>query len=167
VNSAPLPRRFRRRRQNRPAHAASPVQVTNDSIAIYPKSSNAKATVYSGGSSLGEFTVANFTSIRVDAGAGDDTVTVGSTEHGTGSGINTAFDTVVSKPATLNGEADNDTIYGTDQADMIDGGSGNDWLFGAAGNDTVYGRVGNDKVFGESANDVLWGDGPGDHEPNW
>lgn len=133
-----------------------------ETIEVYQKSSNGKVTVFSDTTSLGEFLVANFNKIRVNAGGSGDNVWFGSTLYGTGTGYGSAFDVPVSKPAVVNGEAGDDTVYATDHADTLDGGADNDWLYAAAGNDTAYGKSGNDHLYGDSANDVLWGDGIGD-----
>src|SRR5437868_5185269 len=131
-----------------------------DDIKIYQKSATSEVTVYSGANvvSGSPFAVGSFNFIQIDCGAGDDTVLLGSTAHGTGSGTDPAFDTPVSKPATIDGADGNDTISGTDQADTITGGAGADTLNGAAGNDSLTGGGGNDTLNGETANDTMVAD---------
>jgi len=91
---------------------------------------------------LGGQTAAAETVFTVDAGDGNDTITL------TGGGY---------KSALLEGGAGNDTITGGDLADILDGGSGDDLLFGGAGNDTIYGGTGNDTITGGAGNDLIDG----------
>ncbi len=82
---------------------------------------------------------------EVNAGAGDDTVTLSRD---------------VPVPATLRGGAGNDRLVGGAAADKLIGGSGNDTLIGRAGDDWLYGGAGNDRLVGGPGNDLLRG-GPG------
>jgi len=76
-------------------------------------------------------------SFEVNAGAGDDSVTIAPK---------------VPVPVTLRGGGGDDRLYG---------GAGNDKLIGGPGEDTLYGRAGNDWIFGGRDDDVIYG-GPGD-----
>jgi hypothetical protein len=102
------------------------------------------------------------TGILVNAGDGDDRVTVAATlkapatlNGGTGSDV-------------LNGGAGNDVITtgtdaigdsasGGDGNDSVTGGAGPDQLFGGNGNDTVTGGDGDNSLSGDAGNDVLTG----------
>jgi len=55
------------------------------------------------------------------------------------------------------GENDNDTLNGGDGNDSMHGGSGDDVLNGGNGDDTLNGNVGNDNLFGGAGNDTLMG----------
>jgi Ca2+-binding RTX toxin-like protein len=74
----------------------------------------------------------SITSIAVNAGAGDDKVSIGSS---------------VSLPATINGGDGNDTLSGGAGADTIDGGAGADWISGGLGADVLNGGAGNDTIY--------------------
>jgi len=51
---------------------------------------------------------------------------------------------VLSSDVSINGEAGNDTLWGSNGSDTIDGGEGSDTLFGGSGNDTLTGGSGED-----------------------
>ena len=51
-----------------------------------------------------------------------------------------------------------DLLYGNGGDDVMWGNSGNDWLFGGWGNDELWGSEGNDYLFGEMGNDILVGE---------
>ena len=57
----------------------------------------------------------------------------------------------------MNGDAGNDTVFGSDDDDEIDGGAGNDSLRGDAGNDVISGDIGDDTISGGYGNDLLDG----------
>jgi Ca2+-binding RTX toxin-like protein len=84
-------------------------------------------------------------SFEVNAGGGDDTVTVSRT---------------VPIPVTLRGGPGNDNLSGGGGADKLIGGYGNDRLVGRAGDDSLFGGAGDDTLIGCSGNDILRG-GPG------
>jgi len=54
----------------------------------------------------------------------------------------------------INGDADNDTLYGFEGGDTISGGTGTDEIYGNNGNDTLNGDAGNDTLYGDSSEDV-------------
>lgn len=80
---------------------------------------------------------AKIASFEVNAGAGDDSVTIAAK---------------VPVPVTLRGGSGDDRLFG---------GAGNDKLTGGSGEDALYGRAGNDWIFGGRDDDVIYG-GPGD-----
>ncbi len=82
---------------------------------------------------------------EVDAGGGNDVVTVGAE---------------VPIGVTLRGGPGNDELTGGGGPDKLIGGPGNDILNGGGGADSLYGGPGNDILNGGPGNDVLRG-GPG------
>lgn len=123
----------------------------------------------------------------VDAGPGDDTVTLGpdgilDAEEGNDtiyladravasgqSGVDKIYANGVDSKA--DGGTGNDLIYGGAGRQTLDGGTGtgndtirggtgNDLLYGNPGADVLYGNSGNDTIYGNSGNDKLYG-GPG------
>src|SRR5688572_13646586 len=77
------------------------------------------------------YDAASLRSIRVDAGAGHDTVTV---------------DESILTPADVAGGVGNDTLIGGGGHDRLDGGAGDDVLDGRGGADAMLGRDGTDAV---------------------
>lgn len=59
--------------------------------------------------------------------------------------------------AFINGNNNNNVLFGTNSADQIFGRGGNDRLFGLGGNDLVDGGDGNDNVEGGNGNDIVRG----------
>ncbi|MEY3176618.1 MAG: Serralysin precursor [Planctomycetota bacterium] len=82
------------------------------------------------------------TSIFVDAGAGNDLVTISA---------------ALLIPAELNGGAGNDRLTGGSGNDRLLGGSGNDTLFGGNGDDYLNGGLGNDTLNGQAGSNNLIG----------
>lgn len=80
--------------------------------------------------------------IRVVAGKGNDSVTVGAS---------------VTEAVQVFGDVGNDTVVGGSGNDLLDGGRGNDSLTGGAGHDTLLGDVGKDVLLGGSGNDSIDG----------
>lgn len=58
----------------------------------------------------------------------------------------------------LDGDGDDDVIYGQAGADTMNGGGGNDLMFGDNGGDTMSGDAGADTMFGDNDADVMFGD---------
>lgn len=58
----------------------------------------------------------------------------------------------------LDGDGDDDIIYGQAGADTMNGGGGNDLMFGDNGIDTMSGDAGADTMFGDNDADVMFGD---------
>ena len=83
-----------------------------------------------------KFPLAKIKSINADGQSGSDKITIASQ---------------ITLPATMNGDAGNDTLIG---------GSGNDAIFGGDGNDSLSGGGGNDTLGGGGGADVMAG-GPG------
>lgn len=79
---------------------------------------------------------------EVNAGEGDDTVSVSST---------------IEVPVTMRGGSGNDTLVGGSGPDKLIGGEGNDKVAGRGGGDVLYGGPGNDVLLGGAGNDVLRG----------
>ncbi|HET6575770.1 MAG TPA: calcium-binding protein [Fimbriiglobus sp.] len=86
------------------------------------------------------FNVGQVTSIVVQAGDGNDAVTIGGD---------------VGVPVSVDGQAGNDTLIGGDIT--LIGGAGNDYLYGSTGNDSLTGGDGNDTLYGLDGNDTLAG----------
>src|SRR5687768_11287665 len=98
----------------------------------------ARATAAAGSASLGEATVTEFnvadegiTSILVNAGAGNDRVTISR-------GVELA--------ATINGDAGDDKLSAGGGATTVNGGDGNDHIRGGAEADNLNGDAGNDTI---------------------
>ena len=89
-------------------------------------------------------TVADTEVIRVNAGDGNDVVTIDETNGPL-------------PAAELNGGDGNDTLTGGSANDILAGQSGNDSLFGGAGNDVLSGSSGADVIAGGAGNDTLFG----------
>jgi len=68
----------------------------------------------------------------INAGAGDDIVDL------------TSANFVLNTGVTINGEAGDDVLWGSNGDDIINGGDGDDIIFGGAGNDTLTGGSGSD-----------------------
>ena len=68
----------------------------------------------------------------INAGDGNDVVDL------------TSDNFVLTNGVSINGEAGNDTLWGSNGNDTIDGGTGNDSLFGGAGDDALTGGSGSD-----------------------
>ena len=68
----------------------------------------------------------------INAGAGDDIVDL------------TSANFVLTAGVTINGEAGNDVLWGSNGDDIINGGDGDDVIFGGAGNDILTGGPGSD-----------------------
>ncbi len=60
-------------------------------------------------------------------------------------------------PVILQGDANDNNLFGADNNDIIDGLESNDTIFGFGGNDTLNGDDGNDTLDGGKGNDVLNG----------
>ena len=68
----------------------------------------------------------------INAGAGNDIVDL------------TSDNFMLTEAVIINGEAGNDTLWGSNGNDTINGGDGDDVLFGGTGSDTLTGGVGSD-----------------------
>jgi hypothetical protein len=81
------------------------------------------------GAATNTFAIAKVNKIVVNAGAGNDAVSIGST---------------VAKPTILNGQDGNDSLLGGPGNDTLNGGGGNDTLRGYTGRDILIGGTGVD-----------------------
>lgn len=92
------------------------------------------------------FTLANVKTILINAGDGNDSISVaGGTKY------------TLAIPATVNGGAGNDSLTGGDAGDLLNGGTGDDLITGGAGNDKLYGNDGKDRLTGGLGADYLNG----------
>lgn len=94
--------------------------------------------------------------VRVEAGAGDDSVIMTHTNS-----MLAVQDVQQFLPATILGGEGNDTLIGGEAADSISGGAGCDSLVGGNGNDTLDGDGNSDSLIGSAGKDLLRG-GAGD-----
>ncbi|HEX8912790.1 MAG TPA: beta-propeller domain-containing protein, partial [Humisphaera sp.] len=117
-----------------------------DVIVIAPAAGDAASlSVTVNGAIEGTVPLAGLTNIEVDAGKGNDRVTVDLGAGGAGVAVR-----------VLGGKG-NDKLYGGAEADTFLGGSGNDRIDGGAGNDSLDGGSGNDRVTGGDGDDALQG----------
>jgi Ca2+-binding RTX toxin-like protein len=94
---------------------------------------------------------ANVKRIRVETGAGDDVVLLGTNDFATGDVA--AFQNSV--PARIFGGEGNDLLIGGDGNDSISGGAGHDSVSGGAGDDTLQGDAGADQLTAGTGKDSL------------
>jgi len=92
------------------------------------------------------FAAADVTSLVINAGAGNDNVS-----------LNGSYKTPFSLAATINGEDGNDNLKGGAGNDTINGGAGDDNLYGNAGDDLLNGDAGDDLIDGGAGTDHLNG----------
>jgi Ca2+-binding RTX toxin-like protein len=102
------------------------------------------------GSFFESFPVSGVTSVVINCGDGNDTVTIGT-------GVMAVSIIGGTGDDTLTGGDNNDYLEGDSGNDSIDGGAGNDTLTGTNNNDTLIGGIGNDVLFGGNGNDSLVG----------
>jgi hypothetical protein len=96
------------------------------------------------GSAEFSFNRAEIAEIFVNAGNGDDSVSIDES--------NGVFSNVI--PTTIAGGNGNDRLVGGSGTGTIFGGNGNDTLAGGNGNETLLGGNGNDSIDGNRGNDV-------------
>jgi Ca2+-binding RTX toxin-like protein len=91
----------------------------------------------------------------VNAGQGDDVVSLGKGNDRADGG--SGNDVIVGDKGrdTIAGGAGNDGVYGDDGDDQVDGGLGDDIVGGGDGQDVVNGGAGNDLVDGGAGHDVV------------
>lgn len=107
--------------------------------------------------------------VIIDAGGGDDSVTILAIDSGFnatidvrgGSGDDAVNAAAIASGLLVNGDAGNDTITGGSGNDTLNGGDDDDQLSGAGGNDALNGGSGNDTSTGGTGTDTLNG-GDGD-----
>jgi len=131
--------------------------VGNDTIALTSDGANLTAAV--NGAAAAPIPLSFINSIDVEAGAGNDSVTLGSDVPASSVQGGPGDDTIYGGPGndTLGGGLGNDLIFGDAGDDSIRGGAGNDSLGGGQGNDSILGSLGNDTITGGAGNDVLIG----------
>ena len=115
------------------------------------------------GSSHDDMFIGDGNANRIDAGAGNDTIsyetatsyvtvslatTSAQNTHGAGTDTLSNFE-------NLTGSSYNDTLTGDGNANVINGGAGNDTISAGAGNDTLIGGTGNDSLDGGSGTDTV------------
>jgi uncharacterized repeat protein (TIGR01451 family) len=131
----------------------------NDTITVTQlRSFHLLLQVVMNGHNMGSFSMGNYRSIVVYAGAGDDTVNIKpgmqSFVHGEDGNdrLTTAggFD-------ELFGDAGNDTLNSGGGDDYLEGDDGNDSLIAGSGNDVLLGGAGNDSLSGGAGRDILIG----------
>jgi len=81
----------------------------------------------------------------INAGSGNDIVDL------------TSANFILTNAVEINGEAGNDTLWGSNGNDTVNGGEGNDTIFGGTGNDTLTGGIGFDtfQFTATAANDII------------
>jgi Ca2+-binding RTX toxin-like protein len=103
------------------------------------------------------YPLSEITSIDINAGSGNDLVTLGPGVPGASVQGGPGDDTIIGGPGndTLGGGQGNDSILGGPGDDIIHGGAGDDTLGGGQGDDLLYGGLGNDIMTGGLGNDTL------------
>ena len=111
-----------------------------DVIDLRLSSNDQSIEVRRGSTLVGSFLRSTFTSIRVDAGGGDDELIV-------------VIDSIlapINEPMTIDGGDGNDILAGGWGDDTIRGGAGNDTIEAAVGDDIVLGGAGDDRFIWRS-----------------
>jgi Ca2+-binding RTX toxin-like protein len=94
----------------------------------------------------------NSFNLTVNAGDGNDTVSVNTTQLAS---------------VTVNGDNGNDVLNGSPENDILNGGADIDTLNGGAGNDRLTGNTQSDVFNGDAGNDVMvWNNGDGNDTMN-
>jgi Ca2+-binding RTX toxin-like protein len=93
--------------------------------------------------------------IRLDGGAGDDSMIMGPEDDSYGI---TPEISPIALPLELLGGTGNDSLTGSIGADSLVGGDGDDVLAGGPSNDSLDGGAGDDTLRGNGGNDALHGD---------
>lgn len=127
--------------------AGSPNVLASAIQKVVVNGSDSNNVINVSGVTAAQFT--SLTSIVVNAGDGNDTVTGSLDLPDSLSGGNGAD--------RLFGQGGNDTLSGGDGADSIVGGEGNDSLLGGDNSDTITGDAGNDTISGGNHNDSITG----------
>ena len=136
--------------------------TSGDDVITLQTDGDGNMTVTLNGVTSQPIALSSLTSIDVEAGAGNDSVTVESSmpaNFGISVQGGPGDDTIVGGPGndTLCGGQGNDSINGGPGDDSIRGGAGDDSLAGGKGNDMLFGGPGNDTVCGGHGNDTLTG----------
>ena len=134
--------------------------ASNDTIVVSESGGNIDVTI--NGTAQTPVAASSVTGIDIDAGEGNDMVTIDP-------GVPSSVVRGGAGDDTLVGGSGNDTLIGGTGADSLKAGSGNDLLKGSksadtlkatTGNDTLKGNKGHDSLIGGNGNDSLSG-GPG------
>ena len=121
-------------------------RAPNDAIAVSPVDAEpGLLRVTINGTEVGQAAIGATQQIRINAGRGNDVVTI---DLGT-SGQSIAV--------TVIGGHGDDRISGAGEADTFVGGPGNDRLDGGGGNDSLAGDAGDDELIGGDGDDALRG----------
>ena len=131
----------------------------SDNIRIVNRSGGFSVT--SDGRLLGRFTQSLVTHITVDAGAGNDLVTLVNVNVSSDLYGGRGDDRLIGGNAAdrIWGEDGWDTLFGGAGDDMLDGGPGRNTLFGGSGRDTLKGIRHLDHLFGgRDLDELLWND---------
>jgi len=115
--------------------------------------------VHANGRRIGSFSLTQIQRIIVDAGDGNDFVTLTNVTVASDLYGGRGSDILIGGLAADNlfGEDGNDKLYGGRGNDMLYGGSGRNLLCGNAGNDSLQGIRGLDRLFGGTGlDDLLW-----------
>jgi hypothetical protein len=102
-----------------------------DHISIYQQGESVFVLEFNRSANLLTIPAAQLRSIIVEAGGGNDVVDIG------GRTRPSANLRPLTVPATVNGGAGTDIIYGANGNDTLRGGSGNDYVYGGSGNDRL------------------------------
>ncbi len=128
-----------------------------DKILIQQRSGMLSVTV--NGRRLGTYSTPQVTTIIVNAGDGNDLVTLVDTTASSELYGGRGSDVLIGGRGAdrIFGEEGNDLIFGGRGNDYLDGGSGRNLLFGNKGDDILKGIRGLDRLFGgRGLNDLLW-----------
>src|SRR5262249_2797906 len=104
--------------------------------------------------------VAGLSELRVDGGAGNDTISVNFANRYSGIAVYLSGGAGNDR---LEGSYGRDILAGRGGDDGLDGGAGNDTLRGGAGSDTLHGGLGVDTLDGGRGDNTFVGDTSGDH----
>lgn len=110
-----------------------------------------------------DFELPNASNGVFDGTAGNDTITLGSTDA-EGDAVTNGRDIVYGNGGadTIDGAGGRDKLYGGGADDVLSGGDGNDILYGDAGDDLLNGDFGRDRLIGGDGEDTLYGGGGND-----
>ena len=108
---------------------------------------------------LKQYYAPEVTQLSLNAGGGNDKVTMSESNIPTYVSAGDGDDTVIGTRAndTLVGGSGRNRLYGGDGEDRLNGGNSHDILFGEGGNDRIYGNGGDDQLDGGGNADRLYG----------
>lgn len=100
----------------------------------------------------------------VDAGAGDDSISIGGAKVTVSAGAGADNISIVGDSAEVYGEAGNDVLYVAGKSSYVNAGAGNDTVslggdsvlaYGGTGNDSILAEGDNAQIYGEDGNDTI------------